>query len=258
MNTSQNNAAAVAEPSGAHAAETPERTGGRTIHSIEAALKAKLDPAHVKSREQGGSTVQYIEGWHAIEQMNAIFGHLNWSRETLLLREVCRYQNSKGNQVVGYEAKVAVRVTAPDGFTCTTREGSGYGSGIAKDLFSAIESAGKEAETDAMKRAMMTFGNPLGLALYDKSRANVGGNEAKTKAAHPAASKTKEERYAAALAAIERATSYAALNKLAGTTNYKNLLSDLDGTDMKTALMNTVTERFAAFMDEETKAIQGA
>ena len=53
------------------------------------------------------------------------------------------------------------------------REGTGYGSGIAKDLGDAIESALKEAETDAMKRALMTFGNPFGLALYDKTQASV-------------------------------------------------------------------------------------
>jgi hypothetical protein len=37
----------------------------------------------------------------------------------------------------------------------------------------AYESAVKEAETDAMKRALMTFGNPFGLALYDKTKASV-------------------------------------------------------------------------------------
>lgn len=33
----------------------------------------------------------------------------------------------------------------------------------------------KEAETDAMKRALMTFGNPFGLALYDKRQREVTG-----------------------------------------------------------------------------------
>ena len=37
----------------------------------------------------------------------------------------------------------------------------------------ANESAAKEAEPDAMKRALMTFGDPFGLALYDKDKANV-------------------------------------------------------------------------------------
>jgi hypothetical protein len=32
-----------------------------------------------------------------------------------------------------------------------------------------------EAETDAMKRALVTFGNPFGLALYDKSQRQVSG-----------------------------------------------------------------------------------
>src|SRR3546814_21006699 len=44
----------------------------------------------------------------------------------------------------------------------------------SSDLFrSAHESAKKESETDAMKRALMTFGNQFGFALYDKTRANV-------------------------------------------------------------------------------------
>ena len=42
-----------------------------------------------------------------------------------------------------------------------------------KDIRDAHEGAIKEAETDAMKRALMTFGNPFGLALYDKAQVNV-------------------------------------------------------------------------------------
>jgi hypothetical protein len=38
----------------------------------------------------------------------------------------------------------------------------------------AHESAVKEAVTDALKRALRSFGNPFGLALYDKTRENVG------------------------------------------------------------------------------------
>jgi recombination DNA repair RAD52 pathway protein len=53
------------------------------------------------------------------------------------------------------------------------REGTGAGHGIDADLGQAHESAIKEAESDAMKRAFMQFGNPFGLALYDKTRASV-------------------------------------------------------------------------------------
>ena len=55
------------------------------------------------------------------------------------------------------------------------REGCGAGHGIDVDLGQAHESALKEAETDAMKRALMTFGNPFGLALYDKRQREVTG-----------------------------------------------------------------------------------
>src|SRR3546814_5254856 len=53
------------------------------------------------------------------------------------------------------------------------REGCGFGQGIDKDVGQAHESAIKESETDAMKRALMTFGNQFGLALYYKTPANV-------------------------------------------------------------------------------------
>jgi hypothetical protein len=45
--------------------------------------------------------------------------------------------------------------------------------GIDADCGLAHESAIKEAETDAKKRALMTFGNQFGLALYDRAQTNV-------------------------------------------------------------------------------------
>ncbi|MFI0403772.1 MAG: Rad52/Rad22 family DNA repair protein [Cyanobium sp.] len=73
---------------------------------------------------------------------------------------------------VTYTARVRVTVTA-GGLVPLVREGSGAGHGIDVDLGKAHESALKEAETDAMKRALMTFGNPFGLALYDKAQRQV-------------------------------------------------------------------------------------
>lgn len=144
-----------------------------------AALQAKLDPSHVAQREQAGRKLSYIEGWHAIAEANRIFGFDAWNRETLVLQETSRDLV----HVKGYNGKpdydqwrvsylARVRITLGE----VVREGTGYGSGMAKPeaLGEAIESAAKEAETDAMKRALMTFGNPFGLALYDKTQANVG------------------------------------------------------------------------------------
>jgi DNA recombination protein Rad52 len=141
-----------------------------------AALESKLDPVHVAQRKQGFSQVHYIEGWHAIAEANRIFGFDGWTRETVYLERVCQYERKIGKEQkdgwsVTYIAKV--RITAHG----VVREGSGSGHGIGTDLGEAHESAIKEAETDAMKRALMTFGNPFGLALYDKSRVNVGVDE---------------------------------------------------------------------------------
>lgn len=134
------------------------------------ALQAKLDPAHVKTRKQASFSLDYIEGWHAIAEANRIFGFDGWSSETVRLEAARDLDLIDGKWRVGYLCKVRVAAGG------VTREGTGYGSGIAKDAGDAIESAIKEAETDARKRALMTFGNPFGLALYDKTRANVGSS----------------------------------------------------------------------------------
>lgn len=131
------------------------------------ALSAPLDRSHIKEREQAGRTLSYIEGWHAIAEANRIFGFDGWMRETVGLTCVREPELVDGKYRSAYICKVRIQVGA------VVREGTGYGSGIDRDKGSSIESAVKEAETDAMKRALMTFGNPFGLALYDKTHANV-------------------------------------------------------------------------------------
>lgn len=131
------------------------------------ALEAPLNRDHVAKRQQGGAQVSYIEGWHAIAEANRIFGFDAWNRETIELRQLGEPRDVNGKMRVDYLARVRITVGS------ITREGSGFGQGIDKDVGQAHESALKEAETDAMKRALMTFGNPFGLALYDKTQANV-------------------------------------------------------------------------------------
>ena len=135
-------------------------------------LKKPLDRTHVAKRTQGGSQVSYIEGWHAIAEANRIFGFDGWSRETKEIEQLGEPYEVNGKVRVNYRAKVRIKVYVPEG-GCVLRDGCGFGQGIDKDVGQAHESALKEAETDAMKRALMTFGNPFGLALYDKSQANV-------------------------------------------------------------------------------------
>lgn len=156
-------------------------------------LAAPLDRSHVKSRSQGGRGVSYIEGWMAIAEANRIFGFDGWTRETMELKCVAERERSIGRQGetgwgVTYIARIRVSVMDPKDRESRwlIREGSGAGHGIDRDLGQAHESALKEAETDAMKRALMTFGNPFGLALYDKDQAHVAPGNGSSAVAAPA------------------------------------------------------------------------
>lgn len=142
--------------------------------SVEGELGRPLHREHVKSRTQAGRSLSYVEGWHVISEANRIFGFGEWTRETLEMRCVSEHArkigkppNTRDGFAISYVAKVRVTVAG------VVREGYGAGHGIDADVGLAHESALKEAETDAMKRALMTFGNPFGLALYDKEQAQV-------------------------------------------------------------------------------------
>ncbi len=135
-----------------------------------AALNAPLDPKHVvKPTGSFGPKGDYIEGWHCINEMNRIFGFDGWSYTIDLARDDLREveKNGKAQWQAAYTCICTLRVGE------VTRQDVGFGSGFAATIGDAIEGATKEAVTDALKRAARTFGNPFGLALYDKTRVNV-------------------------------------------------------------------------------------
>jgi DNA recombination protein Rad52 len=133
-------------------------------------LKAKLDSQNVKTRKANGATLHYIEGWHAIAEANRIFGYDAWDRRTLATHCVWTGTNDQ-HYLAAYTAKVRIRVRAGD--VTIVREGSGTGEGRSLTPGQAHEIALKSAETDATKRALATFGNPFGLALYDREQTGV-------------------------------------------------------------------------------------
>jgi len=133
-------------------------------------LSGKLPEKHIRTRDQRGMTVSYIEGWHAIDEANRIFGYDGWDRETVWAE--CLWQDVRSSaKSCAYAARVRIRVRA--GETVIVRDGSGVGHGSAPAIGEAHEKALKEAETDATKRALTTFGNLFGLALYDKEQNGV-------------------------------------------------------------------------------------
>ena len=134
------------------------------------ALKAKLRRRHVKTRSAHGASFAYIEGWHAIAEANRIFGFENWDRRTL--NPHCLWSRDiQGRCACFYQTKVRITVRAGD--LAVSREGIGTGYACEHAAEVAHDLALKAAETDATKRALATFGNVFGLALYDREQAHV-------------------------------------------------------------------------------------
>jgi len=134
-------------------------------------LKEPILAKNVKEREAGwggkDNQLAYVEGYHVIDEANRIFGFGGWSSDTI---ETTCVNNEP--RAVTYIAKV--KITVGD----ISRVGTGAGHGNQTNHGNNHESAIKEAETDARKRAFMQFGNQFGLSLYngkDKSwKTNIG------------------------------------------------------------------------------------
>lgn len=134
------------------------------IESIKVALNRKLGPEFISKRKGPGfSSVQYLEGWKAINLANEIFGFNGWNTE--LKEYKVDYIDDK-NGAISMGLSCIVRIVLKDG---TFHEDVGYGSiDNCRSKAMAFEKCKKEACTDGMKRALRQFGNALGNCLYDK------------------------------------------------------------------------------------------
>jgi len=120
------------------------------------ALKKPLGKSRVKQRSQSGRSFSYIEGYDAIDTANEIFGFDGWSMAVSDVRVLV-----EGERATVYQA--IVRIHAGD----AVREDVGVGI-TAGQSNEAHETAIKGAVTDAMKRALRTFGSQFGNSLYTK------------------------------------------------------------------------------------------
>ncbi len=119
-----------------------------------------------------------------VDLANEIFGFGNWDAETIYVKREHdpvhippSEERPKGGIVVSYSAKVRVTVYSADGARKVVRERCGGHRGEGATVGEAIENCIKAAETDATKRAFVTFGNAFGLALYDREQRKVGTPE---------------------------------------------------------------------------------
>ena len=134
----------------------------RRIDAAE--LDKELDAALV-SFKQG--TRRYIEGHVAINQANRLFGYDGWGYgiEDLQTRtlETIDKETRQTKQRTAYTATVTVRVrNAPP------RTDVGFCE-VNDETVNGHDTAIKGAVTDAMKRALRTFGSQFGNSLYDRN-----------------------------------------------------------------------------------------
>lgn len=140
-------------------------------------LAEPLDRARVKTRPAGGSkpALSYLETHDIIRTANTIFGFGQWGHEVVdlrLLDGVPVTKDGKTGVHVGYVCVVRLTVEG-----CVPMSGVGFGDAVEyRDAapVTAHELAAKEAESDALKRALKNFGDQFGLALYDKQAASSG------------------------------------------------------------------------------------
>lgn len=155
-------------------------------------LEDDLDPRLVSERKGGGnSTLSYIEGHHAIDQANRVFGFGNWAYRPLSIEQKVIHDILTGEAVgVMYEATIELMVRgciAPIVEVGTQPVASWNVMDVAmsrrkkdktgdlepweitaarRTIVDAHEMARKGCITDGMKRCMRTFGNQFGNSLY--------------------------------------------------------------------------------------------
>ncbi len=151
------------------------------VTRIQEALDADIPRSVIKSRSNSGKSLSYLEGHYVIDRLNQVFGNANWSYE--FVQGYPKYLGTdKANGKFQVHYATAIRLTVPrvaekvdqSYYGDTTIEDIGYGNGInGQSEFAAHELAMKESTTDALKRAAKSLGQSMGLALYDKTQANV-------------------------------------------------------------------------------------
>jgi DNA repair and recombination protein RAD52 len=164
-------------------------------------LSQPLDKIRVKQREGGsGVKLSYLETHDVIRAANDIFGYGGWGHritELRLIKEVTvhntKYDPPKAGVCVGYLCLVELSVYVVEGNGVTS--GVGYGDATEYRESAAVtahELAAKEAESDALKRALKNYGDQFGLALYSKTAASDGhlstGRASSTTTAEPSPS----------------------------------------------------------------------
>ena len=129
-------------------------------------LSQPLDPSLVSRRTgRKNRTYSYLEGHTAISQANRIFGHGGWGYEVVggvNLRDVQMVNAETGDMRTSHAYTTTVRVDVPG---APSRTDVGFHA-VNGETIDDHETAYKGAVTDALKRALRSFGDQFGNGLY--------------------------------------------------------------------------------------------
>ncbi|KAI1756022.1 hypothetical protein F4782DRAFT_526576 [Xylaria castorea] len=136
------------------------------IATLQSRLEKQLGPEYLSARSgPSGQKVHYIAAEKVIALANEVFGFNGWSSSIQNI-QVDFVDENPQTLKISLGLSVIVRVTLRDG---TYHEDIGYGHmENCKGKAAAFEKAKKEGTTDALKRALRSFGNVLGNCIYDK------------------------------------------------------------------------------------------
>ncbi|KJR84584.1 DNA repair and recombination protein RAD52 [Sporothrix schenckii 1099-18] len=136
------------------------------IATLQSRLEKQLGPEYLSARSgPSGQKVHYIAAEKVITLANEVFGFNGWSSSIQNI-QVDFVDEHPQTLKISVGLSVIVRVTLRDG---TYHEDIGYGHiENCKGKAAAFEKAKKEGTTDALKRALRSFGNVLGNCIYDK------------------------------------------------------------------------------------------
>ena len=143
---------------------------------VTEALAQPLDPQLVSQRKgRGGRKFDYVEGHTAIDQANRIFGFGGWGYELVgdvSLRPIEQTDSRTGEVTSTPAYSAVVRVTVPG---APSRTDVGF-QPVAEESPEGHETAFKGAVTDALKRALRSFGDRFGNGLYGDPPTTNSGN----------------------------------------------------------------------------------
>ncbi|MYC01168.1 MAG: hypothetical protein F4X58_04530 [Chloroflexi bacterium] len=133
---------------------------------VTEALAQPLDPQLVSQRKgRGGRQFDYIEGHTAIDQANRIFGFGGWGFELIgdvTLRRIEQTDSRTGEVTRSDAYSAVVKVSVPG---APARTDVGF-QPVTDDTAEGHETAYKGCVTDALKRALRSFGDRFGNGLY--------------------------------------------------------------------------------------------